>query len=119
MAQLRSKQIFDFNSNINWSTVTNTDIPNSFDIKDQFIGKDQMVVDQFNDSYNSSGGTWSLVLSENVLNNDPDLVTVYVNGLKTNGVLSISGTPSTLTINQYFYDIDPNDILNVHYVRVY
>jgi len=42
MSQLRSKQIFDFNPSITWSGATSSEIPNSYDIKQQFL------------SYNSS-----------------------------------------------------------------
>lgn len=119
MAQIRSKQIADFNQIVDWSNTSLIEIPSSESIKEQFIAQDQLISEDLSGNYSSGGGTWSLTLSDNVLNDDEELVTIYVNGVKTNGVLSVSGTPSTIIIDQYGYDIDTNDILKVHYVRQY
>jgi hypothetical protein len=77
----------------------------------------QYEVEDVSSNYNSSSGTWSVSLSYNVVNDDIDLASVYVNGVKTNGILSISGTPSVLVIDQYAYDIDASDILRIKYLR--
>jgi hypothetical protein len=119
MSQLKSKQISDFSQTVDWNNALLTEIPSSSSIKDQFIAKDQLAVDSFTGSYPSGSGTWSVVLSDDVLNDDPELVTIYVNGVKTNGVSSVNG--NTIIVEQYGYDIDFNDgdILKVHYVREY
>jgi hypothetical protein len=119
MSQLRSKQISDFSKSVNWNSALLTEIPSAASIKDQFVAKEQLAVDSFTGSYSSSGGTWSIVLSDNVLDNDPELVTIYVNGVKTNGVISVSN--NIIIIDQYGYDINPldGDILKVHYVKSY
>lgn len=57
-------------------------------------------------------------LSENVLNDDADFVSIYVNSIKTDGVSSV--TPgATITINAYVYDLDTDDTIKVHYVKSY
>jgi hypothetical protein len=119
MSQLRSKQISDFSQTVNWNNALLTEIPSAASIKDQFIAQDQLAVDSFTGSYPSSGGTWSLTLSDDVLNDDPELVTIYVNGVKTNGVSSVTG--NVIIIDQYGYDVDFNDgdTLKVHYVKEY
>lgn len=117
MSQLRSKQIADFNQIVDWSNTSSTQIPSVQSIKDQFIAQEQLAVDDLTGNYSSGGGTWSLTLSDNVLNNDPELVTIYVNGVKTNGVQSVNG--GVIVIEQYGYDIDTNDSLKVHYVKNY
>lgn len=117
MSQLRSKQIADFSQTVTWSSVSSTQIPSAQSIKDQFLAQDQLAVDVFVGNYSSGGGTWSLTLSDDVLNNDSELVTIYVNGVKTNGVQSVNA--DVIVIEQYGYDIDTNDSLKVHYVKNY
>jgi hypothetical protein len=122
MSQLRSKQIFDFNSSITWSGATSSEIPNSYDIKQQFLAKDQMAVEEFtNQTIASSTSQWTLTLSQAVLNDEEDFVSVYVNSLKTDGVLSVSttGGQSTITIDAYDYNIDSTDVIKVHYIIAY
>jgi hypothetical protein len=116
MAKLKSKQISDFNPNVVWSAATATEIPNSKDIQNNFLPEAAMVIEDFSgNSITSSTGSWQLVLSSNVQNNDLDLVTIFVNGVKTNGVISVNGT--IVTIHQYAYDIEADDILEVHYIK--
>jgi hypothetical protein len=117
MAQIKSKQIIDFNQSVDWSDTSSAEIPSSQSIKDQFLAQEQLAVDDFVGNYSSSGGTWSLTLSDDVLDNDPELVTIYVNGIKTNGVESVNG--DVIIIQQYGYDIDTTDSLKVHYVKNY
>lgn len=117
MAQVRSKQIADFSSSVNWTTATASQIPNSYDIKQNFLAKEQMVVEEFTNQTISSTSQWNLTLTDSVYNNDAEYVSVYVNGFKTDGVLSVTGT--TLTIAAYAYDIDTNDTIKVHYVKNY
>lgn len=117
MSKIRSKQISDFSESVTWANASSTQIPSAESIKNQFIAQDQLAVDVFVDNYSSGGGTWSVTLSEDVLNDDPELVTIYVNGVKTNGVQSVTG--SVLIIGQYGYDIDINDSLKIHYVKSY
>jgi len=116
MAQLKSKQISDFNPNVVWSAATATEIPNSKDIQNNFLPESSMVIEDFSGSVIvSSTGPWQLVLSSNVQNDDLDLVTIFVNGVKTNGVTAVNGT--IVTINQYAYDIAADDVLEVHYIK--
>jgi len=116
MSQVRSKQISDFNSNVVWSAAHSNEIPNSKDIQNNFVPESAMVIEDFSGSaIVSSTGPWQLVLSSNVQNNDLDLITVYVNGVKTNGVSSVTG--NIVTIDQYAYDIEVDDALEIHYIK--
>ena len=60
MSQLRSKQIFDFNPSITWSGATSSEIQNSYDIKQQFLAKDQMAVEEFTSQTITSTSQWIL-----------------------------------------------------------
>jgi hypothetical protein len=116
MSLVRSKQISDFNSNVVWSAANSNEIPNTKDIQNNFVPESAMVIEDFSgSSIVSSTGPWQLVLTSNVQNNDLDLVTIYVNGVKTNGVTSING--NIITIEQYPYDIETDDVLEIHYIK--
>jgi hypothetical protein len=128
MSRIKSQQIRDFNSEVTWTGErSNLEIPNTKDIKDQFISKSELVEEEFSENINSSAGTWELTLVENVYDGDPDLVSIHVNGVKTNGVISVlnglnPGQPNggaTLTISAYGYDIDTDDKVVVNYAKTY
>jgi len=115
---IKSKQIINFNSNVNWNSASSIEIPNTKDIQNNFVPLDSMIIEEFsNININSSSGDWQLILSYFVQDNDIDLVTIFVNGLKTNGVKSINN--NILTIEAYSYDIDTEDIIEVHYIKKY
>ena len=118
MAKIRSKQIHDFKQSgqVDWDS--DIEFPSSQSIKETFLAQEQLALDDFTgNTYQSSGGTWSLTLSNTVFDNDPELVTIHVNGIKTNRVLSVNGT--SIVIEQYPYDIESDDIIKVSYVKIF
>ena len=116
MSKLRSKQIGDFNSNVVWTAATSNEIPNSKDIQNTFVPEDAMVVEEFTGNViESTTPNWQLTISNQVQNNDLDLVTVYVNGLKTNKVNNVAGF--TVTLDAYKYNIEADDVVEVHYIK--
>lgn len=118
MSRIRSKQVIDFNSSIDWTAVTSNEIPNSRDIQNSFIPEDSMIVEDFTGStVNSSAGQWQLTLLYSVQSDNPDFVNIYVNGVKTNGIVSVSG--DVITVEQYPYDIESDDNFEVHYIKTH
>lgn len=118
MASLKSKQISDFNPSVTWSSATNKEIPNTKDIQNAFIPKDALVVDEFTGvSIASSSSNWDITLTGDVQSNDPNYVTVYINGmkLKTVQVSAVSG--NVVTMLALPYDIAPDDVIEVHFVE--
>lgn len=120
MALIKSKQISDFREVVDWAGATSTDIPNSWDVKEEFIVKEQMVSEIFyNNTISSANQTWSLALSDYVYADDIDNVNVFVNVIKTDNVISITSgaTGSIITMGPYGYDIEPEDLIKVRYMR--
>jgi len=116
MSLLKSKQIADFNSNVNWTLASNSEIPNTKDIMNEFLPETSMVSETFvNQTISSSTGAWSLTLTYNVEDNNPELATLYINGLKTNSINSVLN--NQITFDTIPYDIDTNDTLEVHYIK--
>jgi len=116
MSRLKSKQIADFNSNVNWTLASSSEIPNTRDIMNEFLPETSMVSETFvNQTISSSTGAWSLTLTYNVEDNNPELATLYINGLKTNSINSVLN--NQITFDTIPYDIDTNDTLEVHYIK--
>jgi hypothetical protein len=115
MAQLKSKQISDFNSNIDWSTVSSTEIPNSKDVNNTFVPENSLLVEEFTNQTIVSTSPWSLELSYEVEDDNTGLVTLYANGVKYGVVSNVSG--STVNFNALGFDIENSDLLEVHYVK--
>ena len=116
MSQIKSKQIGDFNNNVTWTAATSTEIPNSRDVMNSFTPEDTLIAEEFtNQTISSTASVWSLTLAHNVQNNDTALVVLYINGVKSNTVLSVSG--NSVTFDSLSYDIDTIDTLEVHYVK--
>ena len=127
MARLKSKQIKEFQStqttafrNAQGTLLGNTkDIPSTAAVQNEFVPEDSLVIETFiNQTKSSSTGGWSLTISNRVQNDDPNLVSLFINGLKIkNAVRTISGT--TLNFNQIDYDLDAIDEIEVHYIRTH
>lgn len=123
MGRLKSKQIHDFNDSINglagWSATTNNEIPNARDIADNFVPEYALVVEEFIGLTIASTSAWSLTLSNNVSGDHIGLISVYVNGVKLKRAAfnSVSGT--TLSLNAIDYDIDAQDVIEIHYVQAH
>jgi len=116
MSLLKSKQIADFNSNVNWTLASNSEIPNTRDIMNEFLPETSMVSEIFvNQTISSSTGAWSLTLTYNVEDNNPELAVLYINGLKINYINSVLN--NQITFDAIPYDIDTDDELEVHYIK--
>ena len=116
MAFLKSKQIRDFSSNITWTSASSSEIPNSRDIMNYFLPEASMISETFvNQTISSSSGSWSLTLTYDVEDNNPELVVLYINGLKSNSVSLVSN--NQITFDALSYDIDTSDELEVHYIK--
>ena len=77
----------------------------------------QMIVEIFSTVIASQSGPWNLELSNPVQDDEISYVTVYVNGLKTNGLTEVSG--NVLTLAPYAYDLDRTDSIEIHYIQMY
>ena len=115
MAQLKSKQISDFNSNIDWALVSSSEIPNSKDVNNTFVPEASLLVEKFLNQTITSSAAWSLALSYDVEDNNAGLVTLYINGVKYGIVSSVSA--NTVYFDALEFDIDGLDIVEVHYVK--
>lgn len=120
MASLKSKQISDFNSSVTWSSATSTEIPNSKDIQNAFIPESSLMVDEFTGiSIASSTTSWDITLTSNVQSNSVEFVTVYINGMKLKTVQVFSVSNNVVTMSALPYDIDVDDVIEVHYVETH
>jgi hypothetical protein len=115
MAQLKSKQISDFNSNVDWTLVSSTEIPNSKDVNNTFVPEASLLVEEFTNQVITSTSAWSLALSNDVEDDNAGLVALYVNGVKYGAVSSVSS--NTVNFNALAFDIEDFDVLEVHYVK--
>ena len=116
MALIKSKQISDFNSNINWTLASGSEIPNTRDIINEFLPETSMISETFvNQTISSSTGAWSLTLTYDIEDNNPELAVLYINGVKTNSINSVLN--NQITFDTIPYDIDTGDELEVHYVK--
>ena len=104
-----------YNSNIDWSAVSSTEIPNSKDVNNTFVPENSLLVEEFTNQTIVSTSPWSLELSYAVEDDNTGLVTLYANGVKYGVVSSVSG--STVNFNTLGFDIENSDLLEVHYVK--
>lgn len=116
MSLIKSKQISDFNSNIDWTLANSSEIPNSRDIMNEFLPESSMVSETFvNQTIASSTGTWTLTLTYNVEDNNSELAVLYINGVKANCINTVLN--DEITFDAISYDIDTDDELEVHYIK--
>lgn len=116
MAFIKSKQIGDFSSNITWTSASSSEIPNSRDIMNYFLPETSMISETFiNQTISSSSGSWSLTLTYNVEDDSPELIVLYINGVKTNCINTVVN--NQITFNTIAYDIDTSDELEIHYIK--
>ena len=95
MAQLKSKQIQEFNDNVVWTSADSKEIPNSKDIQNNFVPEAAMVIEEFtSQSISSASANWTLTLSNSVMSNDVSFVSLWINGYKALAsiTVSVSGT---------------------------
>lgn len=113
---LKSKQLSDFNDNIDWTSASSSEIPNSRDVMNYFLPESSMIYETFvNQTISSSTNTWSLTLTYNIQDDNIEFVVLYINGLKTDSVISAIG--NLVTFDQLAYDMDIGDKLEVHYIK--
>jgi len=119
MSHVKSKQISDFNENIDWNVATNDEIPNSLDVRETFVPEYSIVSEELVGQTITSTSAWSLTLANDVNNNDIGLVTVCINGVKISKSDHASVSGNILNMNPIGYDIDTNDIVEVQYVKTH
>lgn len=118
MATLKSKQIHDFNNSVTWTSASDSEIPNSKDIQNQFVPEDSMILEEFtNQTKASTSAQWTLTVTHNIQSNSASLVTLFVNGFKMRSSLISSVSNNVITFDALGYDIDSIDILEVHYIK--
>jgi len=122
MSRVKSKQISDFNPAVTWTSATNTEIPNTKDIQNQFIPEDNLIIEKFiNQTIASDAGTWSIITSYDVHELTINNITLFINGLKIDeaavSVADNGSNTSEITFKQIDYDIDSDDIFEVHYIK--
>lgn len=118
MATLKSKQIHDFNNSVTWTSASDSEIPNSKDIQNQFVPEDSMILEEFtNQTKASASAQWTLTVTHNIQSNSASLVTLFVNGFKMRSSLISSVSNKVITFDALGYDIDSIDVLEVHYIK--
>jgi hypothetical protein len=118
MAQLKSKQIQEFNDNVVWTSADSKEIPNSKDIQNNFVPEAAMVIEEFtSQSISSASANWTLTLSNSVMSNDVSFVSLWINGYKALASINVSVSGTTATFGALGYDIDAIDTLEVHYIK--
>lgn len=118
MATLKSKQIHDFNNSVTWTSASDSEIPNSKDIQNQFVPEDSMILEEFtNQTKASTSAQWTLTVTHNIQSNSASLVTLFVNGFKMRSSLTSSVSNNVITFDALGYDIDTIDVLEVHYIK--
>jgi hypothetical protein len=122
MSRVKSKQISDFNPAVTWTSATDKEIPNTKDIQNQFIPEDNLIIEKFiNQTIASDVGTWSIITSFDVHELTANNITLFINGLKIDeAALSVAdngSNTSEITFKQIDYDIDSDDIFEVHYIK--
>lgn len=118
MATLKSKQIHDFNNSVTWTSASDSEIPNSKDIQNQFVPEDSMILEEFtNQTKSSTSAQWTLTVTHNIQSNSASLVTLFVNGFKMRSSLISSVSNKVITFDALGYDIDSIDVLEVHYIK--
>lgn len=122
MSRVKSKQISDFNPAVTWTSATDKEIPNTKDIQNQFIPEDNLIIEKFiNQTIASDVGTWSVITSFDVHDLATNNITLFINGLKIDeaavSVADNGSNTSEITFKQIDYDIDSDDIFEVHYIK--
>jgi hypothetical protein len=122
MSRVKSKQISDFNPAVTWTSATDKEIPNTKDIQNQFIPEDNLIIEKFiNQTIASDVGTWSIITSFDVHELTANNITLFINGLKIDeaavSVADNGSNTSEITFKQIDYDIDSDDIFEVHYIK--
>ena len=122
MSRVKSKQISDFNPAVTWTSATDKEIPNTKDIQNQFIPEDNLIIEKFvNQTIASDAGTWSVITSFDVHDLATNNITLFINGLKIDeaavSVADNGSNTSEITFKQIDYDIDSDDIFEVHYIK--
>lgn len=118
MAQLKSKQIKEFNDSVTWTAANSEEIPNSKDIQNNFVPESAMIIEEFtSQSISSATASWQLTLSNNVMSNDVSFVSLWINGYKALASLTTSVSGAVVTFGALGYDIDSIDTLEVHYIK--
>jgi hypothetical protein len=122
MSRVKSKQISDFNPAVTWTSATDKEIPNTKDIQNQFIPEDNLIIEKFiNQTIASDVGTWSIITSFDVHELTANNITLFINGLKIDeaavSVVDNGSNTSEITFKQIDYDIDSDDIFEVHYIK--
>lgn len=122
MSRVKSKQISDFNPAVTWTSATDKEIPNTKDIQNQFIPEDNLIIEKFiNQTIASDTGTWSVITSFDVHELAANNITLFINGLKIDeaaiSVVDNGNNTSEITFKQIDYDIDSDDIFEVHYIK--
>lgn len=122
MSRVKSKQISDFNPTVTWTSATDKEIPNTKDIQNQFIPEDNLIIEKFiNHTIASDAGTWSIITSFDVHELTTNNITLFINGLKIDeaavSVADNGSNTSEITFKQIDYDIDNDDIFEVHYIK--
>jgi len=125
MAKLKPKQIEGFE-------VTNTSafndgsqivasestFPSTAAVQNEFIPEKSLIIQQFTGlTANSSAQPWSITLTSSVQGDDSSLVTVFVNGVKLMDNATLGASANVITMGTLLYDIEANDIIEVHYVE--
>ena len=125
MSQLKPKQIegfrpqrevaFKFGGVENASVTT---FASTAAIANAFIPEQSLIVEQFTGlTVSSSTSAWNITLSNNVHEDNVDLVTVFVNGVKLMDTFTLSATGNNVTMSTLAYDIAADDVIEVHYVE--
>lgn len=122
MSRVKSKQISDFNPAVTWTSATDKEIPNTKDIQNQFIPQDNLIIEKFiNQTIASDVGTWSVITSFDVHELAINNITLFINGLNIDeaavSVADNGSNTSEITFKQIDYDIDSDDIFEVHYIK--
>lgn len=125
MARLKPKQIEGFEvtnttafSNAGSIVANESTFPSTAAVQNEFIPEHSLIVEQFTGlSFASSTSQWAITLSNTVQNDDVDMVTVFVNGVKLMDNYTVSVSGATVQMAVLAYDIESNDIVEVHYVE--
>lgn len=125
MAKLKPKQIegfeatrtsaFNDGSQIVASEAT---FPSTAAVQNEFIPEQSLIIQQFTGlTANSLTQPWSITLASSVQNDDSSFVTVFVNGVKLMDNATLGASANVITMGTLLYDIESNDIIEVHYVE--
>lgn len=125
MAKLKPKQIAGFEvtntSAFNDGTqivANETSFASTAAIQNEFIPEQSLIIEQFSGlSFESSTQSWSITLTKTVQDDNVDLVTVFINGVKLMDDYTVGVSGNLVSMATLAYDIESNDIIEVHYVE--